>query len=511
MSSELNVPVDPSTPACCSEPGTKGMDYRDWVRRSYLELVTSNHHSVQALSWRKLYLSRAKLKASSRTSALLSGFAMVAMVEVQLEVQYKYPQMLLIAFSACTTVLVAVHLFALLISTCILPNVEAVSNIHNLNSISESPHERMHPYIELAWGFSTVLGILLFLAEVVLLCWIKFLPVGSILKNETTNVEKASSHAGWQSALVSTIIMVPVGLIFVVFTIHFYRSLVRHKTERHNREIEELHKLKVQLDGHDRGMQNNLVRLCWDWIQDQAQGSASVTGVGSLYSSRDSEVWFEMVSQGKAHLKHNNHVLSHFCLQVCFLCLPGHQVLPSMRSPRDCSCSLTLVCGISLSYPSPLCSNCSPSFPTAAFASLAPASLSPADIALVQVGVSMLQCQKILPAAAAPGLSVGFPSVMHGDACLSTPSLLSQQGWQRAVSRPGLLVPGHVCPVLSPLCHSWDIPGFEWLCSCNACTEMLFPRAGDMHQGPLLTRVLAFCTSLGPGHAVALILISLGL
>ncbi|XP_068456802.1 protein orai-2 [Clinocottus analis] len=254
MSRDLNVPMGSPAPGI-SDGG--GMDYRDWVRRSYLELVSSNHHSVQALSWRKLYLSRAKLKASSRTSALLSGFAMVAMVEVQLEMQYNYSPVLLIAFSVCTTVLVAVHLFALLISTCILPNVEAVSNIHNLNSVSESPHERMHYFIELAWGFSTALGILLFLVEVVLLCWIKFLPVdsGGNKKEKPLEPRSAPQFSGWQAALASTIIMVPVGVIFVVFTIHFYRSLVRHKTERHNEEIEELHKIKVQLDGHERGLQ----------------------------------------------------------------------------------------------------------------------------------------------------------------------------------------------------------------------------------------------------------------
>lgn len=265
MSSELNVPMGSPAPGGSERAlDGGGMDYRDWVRRSYLELVSSNHHSVQALSWRKLYLSRAKLKASSRTSALLSGFAMVAMVEVQLEVKYCYPRELLIAFSVCTTVLVAVHLFALLISTCILPNVEAVSNIHNLNSVSESPHERMHHYIELAWGFSTALGILLFLAEVVLLCWMKFLPVDSggednekacVTPDPGQPTKAPHMNSGFQAALASTIIMVPVGVIFILFTIHFYRSLVRHKTERHHQEIEELHKIKVQLDGHERGLQ----------------------------------------------------------------------------------------------------------------------------------------------------------------------------------------------------------------------------------------------------------------
>lgn len=190
-------------------------------------------------------------------------------MEVELEMQYNYPPVLLIAFSVCTTVLVAVHLFALLISTCILPNVEAVSNIHNLNSVSESPHERMHHYIEMAWGFSTALGILLFLAEVVLLCWIKFLPVDSSRANKATGTgvtaatasgtnptPAAVGNSGWQAALASTIIMVPVGVIFLIFTVHFYRSLVRHKTERHHQEIEELHKIKVQLDGHERGLQS---------------------------------------------------------------------------------------------------------------------------------------------------------------------------------------------------------------------------------------------------------------
>ncbi|NWJ03920.1 CRCM1 protein, partial [Crypturellus undulatus] len=170
----------------------------------------------------------------------------VAMVEVQLDASHEYPQGLLIAFSACTTVLVAVHLFALMISTCILPNIEAVSNVHNLNSVKESPHERMHRHIELAWAFSTVIGTLLFLAEVVLLCWVKFLP----LKNSSQN-SSSTITSGEAAAIASTSIMVPFGLIFIVFAVHFYRSLVSHKTDRQFQELNELAefaRLQDQLD-----------------------------------------------------------------------------------------------------------------------------------------------------------------------------------------------------------------------------------------------------------------------
>lgn len=66
-------------------------------------------------------------------------------------------------FAICTTVLVAVHIFALMISTYILPNIEAIAKLEMYELISESPHERMKNFIEIAWAFSTVLGSILIL------------------------------------------------------------------------------------------------------------------------------------------------------------------------------------------------------------------------------------------------------------------------------------------------------------------------------------------------------------
>ena len=65
-----------------------------------------------------------------------------------------------ITFAVCTVLLIAVHMLALMISTCILPNVEAVANLHyqTQKTVFESPHMKMNHIVELAWGFSTVIG-----------------------------------------------------------------------------------------------------------------------------------------------------------------------------------------------------------------------------------------------------------------------------------------------------------------------------------------------------------------
>jgi len=185
--------------------------------------------------WKVLNLSRAKLKASSRTSALLSGFAMVAMVEIQID--DKVPNWLLVTFSAITVLLIAVHMLALMISTCILPNVEAVANLHFQTSktVFESPHMKMNAIVELAWGFSTVLGILLFLVEIAILCWVKFYNV--------------SHSAAWTA----TGLLIPIMVVFIAFAAHFYLKLVTHKTEVYDDNLKELELLQGQLTAEEGG------------------------------------------------------------------------------------------------------------------------------------------------------------------------------------------------------------------------------------------------------------------
>lgn len=151
---------------------------------------------------------------------------MVAMVELQIS-DHEVPTDLLIAFVIVTTLLVVVHMLALMISTCILPNLDAVCSLDVASLVEESPHERLHWYIETAWAFSTLLGLLLFLIEMGILCWIKFPAV-----------------AAWPG----TIILIPVMFLFLGFAAHFYRSLLAHRYELTVSGIEELEQLREEID-----------------------------------------------------------------------------------------------------------------------------------------------------------------------------------------------------------------------------------------------------------------------
>lgn len=175
-------------------------------------------------------MSRAKLKATATTSELLSGFAMIAMVELQINEDTSVPEWLFVVFAVCTTILVTVHIFALMISTYILPNIEAIAKLEICEIVEESPHERMRGFIELAWAFSTVLGLFLFLVEVAILCWVKFWDYS------------------FTAAIASTVIVIPVLIIFVLFAVHFYHSVVVYKCDASIMNMEKLEDMKKQLD-----------------------------------------------------------------------------------------------------------------------------------------------------------------------------------------------------------------------------------------------------------------------
>ncbi|XP_069134823.1 calcium release-activated calcium channel protein 1-like [Argopecten irradians] len=212
-----------------------GYTYDDLVLQADYSKQMEVQHARHAISWRKLFLSRAKLKATGNTSALLSGFAMVALVEIGIEPDV--PSWLMVVFCVNTTLLVSIHLLAVMISTCILPNIEAVSNVHNVNSIQESPHERMQVFIQMSWTFSTGFGILLFLTELVLICWIKF------------NVK--SLHNNVTAAWASTAVVIPVGILFLVFAFHFYRRLIAHKFQQTNMGLQDLDKMVSELGNQE--------------------------------------------------------------------------------------------------------------------------------------------------------------------------------------------------------------------------------------------------------------------
>lgn len=96
--------------------------------------------------------------------------------------------------------------------------------------MNESPHERLQRYIEFAWFCSTILGILLFMIEVAIVCWIQF-----------WNVLQAAAFVA--SAVVFVFLC-----IFAWFAWMIYRVSASHSYEHRQMSIRHLEMMHAHTD-----------------------------------------------------------------------------------------------------------------------------------------------------------------------------------------------------------------------------------------------------------------------
>jgi calcium release-activated calcium channel protein 1 len=134
-------------------------------------------------------------------SALIAGFTVVALVE--LSVPDAVPDELTAVYSLLSTVLIVIHMFATLVSVCILPTLELM--LHHLAATPEEggpvreQYRRYRFFVDIAWTCSMGLGILLFLTELIVVVWVKL------------------GHISFLAAAVTTAFLVLMIVIFLAF------------------------------------------------------------------------------------------------------------------------------------------------------------------------------------------------------------------------------------------------------------------------------------------------------
>ncbi|CAF1012918.1 unnamed protein product [Adineta ricciae] len=184
---------------------------------------------VELLLYRK-----SKLESASETSAVLSGFAIVALVEFSIDSYSEVPSRdgVLTAYAVLSCLLVSVHLLALLMSVCILPEIKSVLLQKNqwIKHKNQEPLSGISIYIEIAWLLSTGLGLFLVILELGIVFWIKV------------------SGFSFAAAIAAIATLCLIGIPFIIFAVGFYIRVVRAKLFIH----------KHDFDAMERGaMRNN--------------------------------------------------------------------------------------------------------------------------------------------------------------------------------------------------------------------------------------------------------------
>ena len=153
-------------------------------------------------------------------------FFKVAIVELSLD-SYKDNSSnngLIISYAIISCLLVGIHLLALLMAMCILPELKSVLRQSDfwINNKNKRPLSSLNIYIEIAWVVSTGLGLFLFLIELGIIIWIK--------------VSGLSRFA----AISALVTLCFVGFPFILFAIGFYIHATRAKVYFHQADLEKI-------------------------------------------------------------------------------------------------------------------------------------------------------------------------------------------------------------------------------------------------------------------------------
>ena len=157
----------------------------------------------------------------------------VAMVEV--EISNHPPTGLLIPFAMNTAVLTFVHLFSLTIATRLLPELDAITlnNRPSQQYLNTTAAKLAKSWpVHMCWVLSNVVGIVLFIIEVILVAYVKFYP-------GEDGTDPRQLHVG----TATLVVVVVLALVAVPFLIVLFLSVSKQKLQVHQQRLEKAREL----------------------------------------------------------------------------------------------------------------------------------------------------------------------------------------------------------------------------------------------------------------------------
>ena len=141
---------------------------------------------------------------------------------VEVEVSEATPPGLLIPFAMHTAILIFIHLFSLVLATRLLPELEAMSAHPHLGF---SGTLAKGWYVQLCWVLSNIVGVILFLVELILVAYVKFYPSNGSVNDRL--------HVGTGTLAV----VVVLSILSSPFVVVFFRSISKQKIQLHEQRL----------------------------------------------------------------------------------------------------------------------------------------------------------------------------------------------------------------------------------------------------------------------------------